>query len=432
MKKNKLPEINNKIISKADSKCLYNKSTFANGLNIVTEEIPGVESIALGIAINAGSRDDFKDKEGLAHFMEHIVYRHTKTKNSRQIAEGFESVGAYANAFTTQEHTCFYVRTLTKHFNKTFKLLADLALNPIFREKDIEKERAVIIEEIRSSYDDPEEYIFDLGDNTIFEEHPLGNPIQGFEETVEKITSDDLREFHDKYYHPSNFTIIAVGNINHKKTVEISEKFFKSFGKKNSLERLPIPEILSEKEYSEELPISQSHLLFGKKISSFSSVERYPLLLLNTLLGDGMSSRLYQRLREKNGIAYSIYSTINYYSDCGVFYIYVATDKTKLKKSENLIFQELNKLREKISLPNLKKAKEQLKSALIMDMENLTTRMISIIKDELILKKRESMEDVINSIDNVTLEQIQIIASYYFSNENWMKISVYPDKKQQN
>ncbi len=423
-KRNKLDYKN---LLKPQKQSSYSKTKLNNGLTVITEEIPGVESIALGITINAGSRDDFPGKEGLAHFMEHIAFRHTKTKSSRQIAEGFESVGAYANAYTTQEHTCFYVRTLTHHFAKTFKLLSDITLNPIFREKDIEKERNVIIEEIKSSYDDPEEYIFDVADNMLFRQHPLGNPIQGYEESVNNINYNDLIEFHDKFYNPSNLIITVVGNIKKEKVLNTVQKLFADFFPNKTKYVRISPTLEQGNEQRETLKISQAHLLFGKRISEYKNKERYPLLILNTLLGDGMSSRLYQRLREKNGIAYNIYSTINYYTDAGVFYIYAAADKTKLKTAESLIFKELTKLSEKISPANLKKAKEQLKSALIMEMENLTTRMSAIIKDELLTGKSESMSEIIEAIDDVTLEETQIIAQSYFQNNGWNKIELIPE-----
>jgi predicted Zn-dependent peptidase len=427
-KHNKLNELKSNYLP-VSNQWKLSKYILNNGLTVITEDIPGVESLAVGITVNAGSRDDFKGKEGLAHFMEHLAFRHTKTKSSRQIAEGFESVGAYANAFTTQEHTCFYVRTLTKHFSKTFNLLTDITLNPIFREKDIEKERDIIIEEIKSNYDDPEEYIFDLADSVLFDNHPLGNPIQGYEDSVNDILSNDLIEFHKKFYSPSNILITVVGNINNHKVLSAAKKLFSDLPASNQKFLRNIPENTNAENLTEKMKISQAHLLLGKRISDYNSHERYPLMLLNTLLGDGMSSRLYQKLREKKGLAYNVYSTINYFSDSGTIYIYIATDKSNVKKSTDLIMRELTKLSEKISSANLKKAKEQLKSALIMEMENLTTRMIAIIKDELLTGKSESMAEMIHKIDNVTLEETQLIAKHYFSPAGWKEIKLIPEMK---
>lgn len=413
---------------KSSNTAIYNKSVLPNGLKVISEEIPGVESIAIGISINAGSRDDTPSKEGLAHFMEHIAYRHTKSKNSRQIAEGFESVGAYTNAFTTQEHTCFYVRTLKKHFKKTLGLLADITVNPIFRQKDIEKEKLIILEEIKSTLDDPEELLFDHADRIAFGEHPLGNPITGNLESVATIKYEDLIEFHSRFYVPANMIITAAGNITHDKLAELAEKLFGDLpaGKSNNL-REP-PENNHKNNVIQKLNINQSHQLLGKRAGSFHSNERYELLLLNTMLGDGMSSRLYQKLREKKAMAYNIYSTINFYSDCGTFYIYLAADEKNLETSEKIIFEEFNKLNNKISETHLNKVKEQLKSQIIMELENLSNRMISLSKDELLLGENEPLNKVIREIDAVTTTSISQTASKFLNEPGWFKCSIIPDK----
>ena len=191
----KTKKANRNIISCSEEQVKYNKTTLPNGIKIITEEIPTVESFALGICINAGSRDEPKDFPGLAHFLEHSAFRHTKKRSSRQIASQFESLGAYTNAFTTKEITCFYVRALKSHFKKTLELLTDVALNPVFKEKDINKERAIIIEEINSYEDDPEEMIFDYGDKLIFGGHTLGIPIPGTKESVSKISSNETTQY---------------------------------------------------------------------------------------------------------------------------------------------------------------------------------------------------------------------------------------------
>lgn len=413
-------------IPKEVIKASYSKSVLANGLTVISEHIPGVESIAVGVHINAGSRDDLPGKEGTAHFMEHIAYRHTKTKNSRQIAEGFESVGAFTNAFTTQEHICFYVRSLQKHFKKTMRLLADITLNPIFRNKDIEKERSVIIEEIKSTLDDPEEVLPEEADKLIFGSHPLGNPITGHINSVKNIKYEDLLLFHENFFVPENIVITAAGNIEHTKIVDLAEKLFFGLKPGTSNRSKQLPGDIKQKDKTIYKNTNQSHLLLGKKISRFDSDERYCIMLLNTMLGEGMSSRLYQKLREQKALTYNIYSSLNYYTDCGTLYIYTSSERENLKYTEKLIFTEFKKLTEKISAAHLKKAKEQLKSQIIMELENLSNLMISLAKDEFMLGENEDISTIVQEINNVSIEKITKTANKYLNNDNWFKCVILP------
>ena len=236
MKRNK----NNETIISAidDDKIVYNKSTLSNGLRIITEQVPVVESYALGIFFNCGSRDDFDTKNGLAHFLEHAAFRHTKTRTSKQLASQFESIGAYTNAYTTKESTGFYVRALTEHFEKTLELLADLTFNTVFVEKEIDKERSIILEEIKTYEDDPEELIMDYGEKLIFSDNKLENPIVGVAGSVNNISCYDLENFQKQFYRPDNTVVSFAGNLEHGKIVKIIEKYLGDyFAPKTELNR---------------------------------------------------------------------------------------------------------------------------------------------------------------------------------------------------
>jgi predicted Zn-dependent peptidase len=213
------------------SKGNYNKSVLENGLTIVSEFVPEIGSFSAGICINVGSRNDIKSKEGIAHFMEHAAFRHTKNRTSKQIANEFETLGAYSNAFTTKELTCFYVRAIKEHFAKTFEILSDITLNTIFVEQEIEKEKLIIIEEIKSYEDDPEEYICDLADTLVFAGSSLAPPIVGTQNSVSNISFGDLEKFHKNYYCPANITISVAGNILHNDIVALTKKYFNSNSK---------------------------------------------------------------------------------------------------------------------------------------------------------------------------------------------------------
>lgn len=406
-----------------------NRTQFSNGLTLVTEQIPNAESIALGIFVNAGSRDDYSKYWGIAHFMEHCVFRRSEKRTSKKIAGEFESLGAYTNAFTSQEYTCFYVRALKQHFRKTLSILFDIILHPLLLQKEIEKERLIILEEIKSYEDDPEEYIFDIGDRIVFGEHPLGNPIIGNKETVSLINSTELKHFHDEFYRSNNIVISLVGDIEHHKAELAVETLFTSlepriYSQKRTPPKPEFPAILEIAK-----PVQQSHLLLGKRAASLKDDDRTSLMVFNILFGDGMSSRLYQRLRDRHGVAYNIFSTLQMHSDSGVFYIYAATDAKKIIITENMIFEQMDKiLNDKITNSEVNRAKEQLKSSLIMDLESMSARMQSLAKNELLTGKHESVKQIIERIDTITIESIRQTASKYFDSKIWCKALIYPEK----
>lgn len=400
-----------------------------NGLTVVTERIPNAESIALGIFVNAGSRDDHENFWGTAHFMEHAVFRRSQKRTSRRIAGEFESMGAYTNAFTSQEYTCFYVRSLKKHFRKTLNILFDITINPLLLQKEIEKEQLIILEEIKSYEDDPEEYIFDLGDKIVFHDHPLGNPIIGTKESVGAITSINLMQFHQQYYKPDNIIITFVGDIDHNYILTSISNLFGGLESGNKISTRIAPAPFNPQTLELARPVQQSHLLLGKRAASLKDDDRTALMIFNILFGDGMSSRLYQKLRDRHGIAYSIFSTLQMHSDAGVFYIYAATDTKKVRTTEQMIFEQMNQiLSDKLTKSEINRAKEQLKSSLIMDLESMSARMQSLAKNELLIGDHESVHDIIERIDSITLASVKDTAIKYFGDNQWSKAHIYPEK----
>ncbi|MBE2188126.1 MAG: insulinase family protein [Desulfobulbaceae bacterium] len=405
------------------------RTVLNNGLTLVTEKIPHAESIALGIFVNAGSRDDSPDYSGTAHFMEHAVFRRSQKRTSRRIAGEFESMGAYTNAFTSQEYTCFYVRALKKHFRKTLNILFDITINPLLLQKEIEKEQLIILEEIKSYEDDPEEYIFDLGDKILFQNHPLGNPIIGTKESVGEINSDVLQQFHREYYKPDNIIITFVGDIEHQVVLNAISNLFGALDAGYRVYTRIAPEPFAALTLEMAKPVQQSHLLLGKRAASLKDEDRTALMIFNILFGDGMSSRLYQKLRDRHGIAYSIFSTLQMHSDAGVFYIYAATDTKKVRITETMIFEQMNQiLNDKLNRSEINRAKEQLKSSLIMDLESMSARMQSLAKNELLIGDHESVREIIERIDAITLVNVKETAAKYFGDGSWSKAHIYPEK----
>lgn len=399
----------------------YKKTTLPNGIRVVTEKVPGIESVALGVNIDVGSRDDYPDKRGISHFLEHAAFRRTEKMSSRKIATQFESVGAYTNAFTTHEQTCFYVRTLNKHLKKCLRILSEMINQPLFVEKDIEKERTIILDEIAGYEDDPEELIFEKADTLLYEGHQLSNSILGYNETVKSISIADLVKFRKEQYTPDRIIISIAGNIEHEQIVKKIEDLFNLQDKASNLKRVQ-PDIPKIKSVTEEKGFSQTHFVIAKRLRPIDIEDRYPISLINVLLGDGMSSRLYQNIRERLGFTYSIYSSIQSHSDSGAIYVYGASDKENSQKSIDAIYKEFQKIRTNyFRKSEFKRAQEQLKSGLIMDLESMTSRMLNISKKESLKREYESISQMISNIDNLKYESLEELVDFYFD-ENWWQV----------
>ncbi len=409
-------------------KVIYNKTVLDNGLRIITEEVPTAETFAIGININAGSRNDFTGMEGMAHFLEHSVFLRTKKRSSKQISVGFESLGAYANAYTTKEHTCFYVRALKNHFAKSFEILADVVLNPKLIDKEFEKEKFVILEEIKSYEDDPEELIFDYIEKLLFEGNSLAHPIAGYQDSVSVIKPEDIYRFHINNYIPAKIVITAAGAVGHEKVVAEALKYFTA----------PFPAITtvagslfsggSIGHYEGDKPFTQCHITLGRIVPGMKSAERYPLALLNVILGDGMSSRLYHQLRERYGFAYAAYSSLQLMSDIGSIYVYSTAERKNIKKVKRVINEEFSKLADgKIAETEIKRAREQLKSSTIMALESMNTRMSNLAKSELTIGVYEDIDSTIEAVESVTLADLKDTAARYLDYNEWSSVVFFDE-----
>lgn len=392
-------------ISLSDTICV---TTLPNGLHILSEYVPTVESVALGVWVNAGSRDESGATMGMAHFIEHLLFRRTTKRSSAAIARAFEDLGAYANAFTTKEHTCVYARSLKQYAKQTMELLCEVMLMPQFHVRDIEKERRVIIEEIRSYDDDPEEIIFDEGEKLLFGKHPLGGQIAGTVDSVAALTRDDITTFYKQRYVPENMVVAAAGNMHHDEIVNICLKQFAQFPPNTlSLPKRRKPRITSSQKIRFTKDFQQSHLLLSTITEGVRSEQRYALAVFNTLLGDGMSSRLYQSIREKSGLAYSIYSTLQLLSDCGTLSIYAALDQSHIEYARESIRKEIDKLiQEPCSAKELRRMKLQVQAGIVMSLESMESRMTAMAKSILETGHYESAEEIVEKIGNVTAEEM--------------------------
>lgn len=414
-------------IGNSNNAVKYDKSILDNGVTIISEEIPSVESFSLGIGVGVGSRDDDFNMPGIAHFLEHSVYRRTKNRTSKQIANQFDAVGAYSNAYTTKELTLFYVRATKKHFATTFDLLSDIVLNPVFKTDEISKERQIIIEEIKSYDDDPEEFIFDLADSVVFSQSTMGNSIDGTIESLKRIKTDTLDKFHKEHYTPENLVVAIAGNIKHSDAVSLAHKYFDEQKSSTRIIERTLPSTIVSNNTSYK-PIQQAHLILGKQTIGNNHPDKYAFSLLNIIFGDGLSSRIYQTLREKEGLAYTVFSNLNLYSDCGSLYMYIATDKNNVNKSEDLLLLELEKLtKNKVTKTELSRAKEQLKTVKILEFESMSARMQSLAKNELLARQYETLAEMINSIDQVKIDDLVRLAAEHYNTQNLCRIALLPE-----
>ena len=402
-----------------------------NGLIIVSEQIEWTNSFALGFFIKSGSKDDITSHFGAAHLLEHLAFRRTKTKNSKQIANAFENAGAYVNAHTTKEMTCFYTRGINKNFRQIFDYLSDIVINIAIKEDELLKEISIISEEIKSYEDDPEETISDTLEELLLAGTPYAHPILGTIDTINRIKSSDILNFHKRFYLSNNIIISVVGNIEHQVIVDISTSFFCSNNMPSEIEfptsiDTGLENIISFSPDIQTLSkgYSQTHINFGTLITGVDNVDKYKIALSNVIFGDGLSSRLYQIVREKLGIAYSIFSAVQNNYLYGIWTIYAATDKEHLERLIDIILLEMNKIRT-TSLPTpiqLRRAKEQLITATIIENEGVSSRMENLVRMELLGSIDEKIDDIVKRIETVDLDNINDTIESYFCYDRWAKI----------
>jgi len=410
-------------------KTLYAKTILDNGIRVVTETIPYVRSVSLGVWANVGSRDENQDMNGISHFLEHMVFKGTKSRSVRDIAQSLESVGGYLNAFTTKEQTCFYARILDSRVGMAMDVLADLMQNATFNVKELEKERLVVIEELKNAEDDPEDIIHDYFEKALFPTHSLGFPIIGTEKNLRRFQSSDLRMHVARHFLPSRIVVAAAGNLAHQDLVELARKHFKGFRPSGMTHKRTLApnRVVKPSRIEVPRPINQAHVCLGTVGYGIKHKDRYPLLVLNALLGEGMSSRLYQNIREKYGFAYSVYSYVNMLSDSGIFGAYIGTDRKNITNAIELINKELDKLKSKsVSRAELGRTKSQIKGMLMLGLENMSGRMMRLGSGELYFESYTSLDTMIRRVDAVTPEAIMRVANDLFDERLFSTVVIRP------
>jgi len=393
---------------------MVQKTILPNGIQVVTEEIPSVHSVSVGIWVEAGSRDERSEENGISHFIEHMLFKGTQRRSARQIAKEIDAVGGILNAFTSKEFSSFYAKVMAEHLPVALDLLFDLYLNSLFAAEELEKERQVIVQEINMVEDTPDEYIHDLFSQSFWPHHPLGLPILGRLNTISRMDRRTLKGFFLKHYLQIPPIIVAAGKLKHEDLLRPVQEALRKIRPRPKERKIhpprPHPQIQVKNKQLEQV-----HLLLGTQGFSVVHPRRYAFTILNTILGGGMSSRLFQEVREKRGLAYSVYSFASSFVDSGLLGVYVGTGDHTLNRVLQVILREMKRLAENSIRPKeLRSAKEQLKGNLLLSLESTDSRMSRLAKNEIFFHRFVSTEEIIEGIEKVSAEEISSLAQEIF------------------
>jgi predicted Zn-dependent peptidase len=399
----------------------FEKSLLENGITVVTESIEGVRSFSLGFWVVVGSRNERAHEKGIAHFIEHTLFKGTKRRSIRQIARALESKGATLDAFTSKEVTCVYSRGLSTHLKIAIDVIADLVSAPLFPARELEKERRVVTEEIKDTRDSPEKHIFDLFFSRAFAKHPLGTSVLGRKEDVAGFTREKVCAFYEKWYKPERVLVTASGFLSHKQVCSFVAQHLKKNAK-------PVTSFFSPRKVIYE-PFShcckrsglfQSHCIIATPAFAYDDARKYPLLVLDVILGDGMSSILFQKVREEKALVYEIASFVDFFSDTGVFGVYLACDPMKIEEARDTVLGEFKKIAKK-GLPkrSINEAKARLKAKVIIGMESTSNRMFRLGRGEIYRRRVASIDELIGEIDRVTREDVHEVAERVLTDDGF-------------
>jgi predicted Zn-dependent peptidase len=391
------------------------KEVLDNGLTILTERMPQVRSISLGIWLKIGSRSETQEVNGVAHFIEHLLFKGTTHRTAEEIARQVDSIGGHLDAFTAKETICYSTKVLDEHLPIAFDILSDLLINPKFDPEDMEKERGVILEEIKMVEDTPDDLVHEIFMQNFWKDQPLGRPILGTKQTVSRLHRDKVIDFFQEFYTPDDLVISAAGNLEHEAVVDLVKEKFGNVTTRGNGHVEVSAHTHSRITIRNKKELEQAHICLGVPSYALSHEERYACYILNTILGGGMSSRLFQNIREKQGLVYAIFSGLNSYRDTGCLSIYAGTSLESAEKVVDLIIQEFRSLkRNSVDPEELRRAKDHLKGSLMLSLESTSSRMSNLARQELYFGKYFSLDEMISSIERVTPDEVQKLANIFF------------------
>jgi len=409
---------------------MFRKEVLDNGLRVVTEKIPSVRSVSIGVWVDVGSRDEQAGEEGLSHFIEHMVFKGTRRRTAEAISREIDALGGELNAFTSREGTTFYAKVLDEHVGQGIDLLADIFHDSRFDAQDITKEKQVVLEEIRMVEDDPEDYLHDLHTKNAFRTHPLGRPILGEVATIQALRRAQVLAFRKRHYRPSQVVISVAGNFSFGPVLkQLATAFGGPWGRGPASSRR-MPPTVARGVRVRPKPLEQAHMCFGMKGLSQCDKDRYGVYVLNAILGGGVSSRLFQEVREKRGLAYSIYSSAMCFTDSGLLTVYAGARPEAAPRVMGLVLSELRRLQAKpVARPELARAKSQLKGNLMLGLESTSSRMSKLAKDEMHYGRHVPLREIMADIDAVSVEQLSRLSRDLFD-ERYLTVTALGPLKQ--
>ncbi|MGH9862189.1 MAG: M16 family metallopeptidase [Candidatus Acidiferrales bacterium] len=394
------------------------KETLPNGLTVITEAMPQVRSVTVGIWVRGGSRIEPAPLNGISHFIEHMAFKGTSRRTAEEIAREGDALGGTLDAFTSKEMVCFNAKVLDEHLPRAFDILADLVTAPLFREEDIEKERNVVLEEIKMDEDNPDYLVHEIFTQNFWRGHAIGRPILGTKRTLAGFGREVVSDFFRRWYAPNHILITAAGHLEHEGFVELVGRHFLPLQPfPNGYQDSP-PGHSARVVIRSKRDLEQIHLCVGVPSYPMGHEQRYTVAVLNTILGGGMSSRLFQNIREREGLAYAIFSDLQAYRDTGCMTIYAGTAQEKAAQAVRLILRELNRLkREPVAAEELRRAQDNLKASLMISLESTNARMSNLARQEFYFARFFSFDEILAGIDTVTREQVQAVAQEFFRPE---------------
>ena len=396
-----------------------NKTILANGIKVITRKMPHLRSVSMGVWVNVGARDESPVESGLSHFIEHMIFKGTKKRTSFQIAKEFDAIGGHTNAFTSIENTCYHAKVMDAHLDTMVDILSDVFLNSIFDDKEVENERAVILQEIGMAEDNPDEYIHILSGMNFWGNNSLGRSVLGSRENIKSFNSDTIKRFFHLFYQPERIIVSVAGNLEHNHLIDIAGPIFESVQQGNDCSKRITPNEHCKVEIHYK-DLEQVHICLATNGMSITDPRRYAYSLLNTILGGNMSSRLFQEIREKRGLAYSVYSYASSFVDTGVFSIYTGVAPENMQKSIQLILEAISKISKKrIDSNELRYAKEFTKGNLMLASESNDNQMVRMAQNETHFGRYIPMEEIINNIEAVTEDDILELAESLFQDNRF-------------
>lgn len=392
---------------------MIQRHTCENGLRIITEKIPSVRSVALGVWVGTGSKFETERDNGISHFLEHMFFKGTTNRSAKEIAETFDEIGGNVNAFTSKEYTCYYARILDQHAPIALDILADMYFNSVFDGEELEKEKNVVIEEISMYEDTPDDLVHDLIARACYGDHSLGYSILGTEDVLRSLSRDDLLHYIDGHYLPANTVVTVAGNFDDALIEDIKRRF-SALDRRSTLPDIKAP-VFHGKTIAHHKATEQAHLCISLPGFPVGHEETYSLILLNNVLGGSMSSRLFQEIREERGLAYSVYSYHSSFKEAGTFTVYTGTAPEQVGQVFDIVAHVLRDVADHgITEKELKKGKEQLKGSLMLSLESTNSRMSRLGKNELLLGRHLSLDEIIAKIDRVSHESVHAVAQQLF------------------